>query len=147
MRVLPYYSLSTFLGCASISPNSTRCTTSVSAAWVGAGMPTSSPFVATSESEVHRLLVQALHLVQMQRLDAYGVLPLRAAQVNAIVLDIFDMLRPGIDERHILTNTCKMPTDVPPTAPAPIKTMRLLMILLRAVPAVSPHGAVDVPYL
>jgi hypothetical protein len=44
---------------------------------------------------------QALHFVQMQGFDAYYMIALCAAQVQPIVLDIFDMLRPGINERDV----------------------------------------------
>ena len=50
----------------------------------------------------------------MQSLEAYRVLSLRAAEMDAVVLDVFDVLRPGVDQGDILTSACDVPTDVAP---------------------------------
>src|SRR5207247_2109730 len=55
----------------------------------------------------------ALHLVQMESLEAHCVLPLGATQMDAVVLDVFDVLRPGVDQRDIFASPCEMPANVP----------------------------------
>src|SRR5262245_33426697 len=70
--------------------------------------------LGTDEGDIHRLFEQALHLVQMQSLKAYRVLALRAAQMNAVVLDVLDVLRPWVNQGDILASACEMPTDIAP---------------------------------
>ena len=71
--------------------------------------------------------------MQVERLEAHRVLPLGATQMDAVVFDILDVFRPGVDQDDILTGAGYVPADVPPTAPAPIKIMRLLIPLLRCL--------------
>jgi hypothetical protein len=70
--------------------------------------------LGTDEGDIYRLLEQALHLVQVERLESHCVLSLGATQMDAVVLDILDMFRPGVDQSDILTRAGEVPTDVAP---------------------------------
>src|SRR5215475_27987 len=62
--------------------------------------------LGTDEGDIHWLFEQALHLVQMQSLEAYRVLSLSTAKMDTVMLDIFDVFRPGVDQSDILTSAC-----------------------------------------
>ena len=63
------------------------------------------------EGDVDRFaLRQFLNLGQMDRLDGHGAAFLRghAVEADAVLGHVVDMVRPGIDERHILAATGQM---------------------------------------